>query len=198
LRQLLDAGLGLLSDELVQAGKLCEAAVTDLVAAYLDGVDVRKGLLKRAEQLQALQEDVDEVAADLIARHMPDASELKFIKSCKKITLEFARFGKYAYDISDLVARRQPMEHDDEDVKKVAELAGTLIRTGITALKNKDPALAAELRKMRVSIDRLHGEIDTPRTASSALFLRYLEGVSVHAASMGDSALYITAEEARS
>jgi len=48
---------------------------------------------------------------------------------------------------------------------------------------------------MRMSIDRLYGDIDTPRAASSALFLRYLEGVSAHAASIGDSVIYITAGE---
>jgi phosphate transport system protein len=195
---MLDTGMELLSDELVQAGKLCEATVADLVAAYVRGDNVRKGLLERAQQMQSSAEDVDEIATDLIARHRPEDSDLRFIKSCKKITLEFARFGRYAYDISDLIARRQPSEGDDEDVKKVAERAGELIETEIRSLKNKDSALAESLRKMRISIDRLAGDIDTPRAASSALFLRYLEGVSAHAASIGDSVLYITAAEAPS
>jgi phosphate transport system protein len=187
--------MNLLSDELVQTGEMCEAAVTDLVAAYVRGANVRKGLLERAQQMQALAEDVDEVAADLIARHEPEASDLRFIKSCKRITLEFARLGRYAYDISDLVARRQASDRDDEDVKRAAERARELIETGIRSLKSRDPALAEELRRMRIAIDRLQGEIDTPRAASSALFLRYLEGVSDHAASIGDSVLYITAAE---
>jgi phosphate transport system protein len=195
---MLDTGMELLSDELVQAGKLCEATVTDLVAAYVRGDNVRKGLLERAQQMQSLAEDVDEIAADLIARHQPGDSDLRFIKSCKKITLEFARFGRYAYDISDLIARRQASEGDDEDLKEVAERASELIETGIRSLKNRDSALAERLRRMRISIDRLTGDIDTPRAASSALFLRYLEGVSAHAASIGDSVLYITAAEAPS
>ncbi len=196
MRLMLDAGMETISDELVQAGKLCEADVTDLVAAYLRGANVREGLLERAKKSQALQEDVDEIAADLIARYQPEACDLRFIKSCKRITLEFARFGRYAYDISDLIARRQASDRDDEHVKNAAERASELTETGIRSLKNRDPALAKRLRRTKVSIDRLRGEIDTPRAASSALLLRYLEGVSDHAASIGDSVLYITAAEA--
>lgn len=191
----MDAGMELLSDELVQAGKLCEATVTDLVAAYVRGDNVSKHLLETAQQMQALAEDVDDVAADLITRHQPEASDLRFIKSCKRITFEFARFGRYACDISDLIARRQASDVDDEDVKKIAERASELIETGIRSLKNKDPTMAERLRRMRISISRLHEDIDTPRAASSALFLRYLEGVSAHAASIGDSVLYIAAGE---
>lgn len=185
----------LLSDDLVQAGKLCEAAVTDLVAAYTRGANVREALLGRAHRIQALQEDADEVAAEIIARLQPGVSDLRFVKSCKRITLEFSRLVKYAYDISDFVVRRQASDSDDEKVKRVAENARKLIETGIQSLKTKDSALGKELRRTRISIDQLYGGISSARATSSALLLRYLEGVSTHAVSIGDSVLYVTAGE---
>jgi len=185
----------LLSDDLIQAGKLCEAAVTDLVAAYTRGANVREILQRRAHRIQALQEDADEIAAEIIARLQPGVSDLRFVKSCKRITLEFSRLVKYAYDISDLVARHQASDGDDENVKRVAEHAKRLIETGIQSLRTKDSALGEELRRTRISINRLHGDIDSARAASSALLLRYLEGVSTHAVSIGNSVLYVTAGE---
>lgn len=192
---MLDAGMKLISDELVQAGKLCEGAVAALVTSYLRGANVRQELLKKSQQLQELQEDVDEIAAEMISRYQPEASDLRYIKSCKRITLEFARLGRYAYDISDLIARRRPSDRNDDHVKEVAERASELTETGIMSLKNRDLAMADKLRRVRISIDRLHGDIDTPRAASSALFLRYLEGVSANAVSIGNSVLDITAAE---
>jgi phosphate uptake regulator len=192
---MLDAGMELLSDDLVRAGKLCEAAVADLVAAYTRGTKVREGLLGKAHRIQALHEDADEIAAEIIARLQPEVSDLRFVKSCKTIILEFSRLVKYAYDISDFVARRQASDSDDEDVKNVAQHAMKLIETGIQSLKTRDSALGQELRRTKISINRLYGDIDSARAASSALLLRYLEGVSTHAVSIGDSVLYVTGRE---
>ena len=70
----------LLSDDLIQAGKLCEATVADLVAAYTRGAKVRETILGRAHQTQALQEDADEIAAEIIARLQPGVSDLRFVR----------------------------------------------------------------------------------------------------------------------
>jgi phosphate transport system protein len=195
LRQMLDAGMELLSNDLVQAAKLCEAAVTDLVAAYARGADIKEYLLERVKRIQALQEDVDEIAAEITARLEPGASDLRFVKSCRRITLEFSRLVKYAYDISDSISRRHAPNGDDESVKNAADRTRELVEIGIQSLRTRDSALAEQLRRMKVHVDRLSGEIDSSGAASSGLLLRYLEGVSAHAVSIGDSVLYVTAGE---
>jgi len=195
MSQILSAGMDLLSDDLMRAGELCEAAVSDLVSAYTQGAKVRKALLEKMQRIQRLQDEADEVAAEIIIRLQPQASDLRFVKSCQKLTLEFSRLVKYAYDISDFVTRHHPTDDDGENIKRVAERTRKLIEMGIRSIQKKDLMLGEELRRMKVPRHSAQREVESVGSTSSALLLSYLDGVSAHATSLGNSARYITTGE---
>lgn len=50
-----------------------------------------------------LQDEVSELAVELIARYQPVATDLRFIKSCMEVAYGFSRFGRYAFDISEVL-----------------------------------------------------------------------------------------------
>ena len=43
------------------------------------------------------------LAIELIARYQPLATDLRFIRSCMEIAYSFFRFGRYSYDIVDVL-----------------------------------------------------------------------------------------------
>ena len=51
----------------------------------------------------SIQEEVADVAIELIARYQPVAGDLRFIRSCMEIAYGFSRFGRYSYDIVDVL-----------------------------------------------------------------------------------------------
>jgi len=185
----------LLFEDFARAGQLCEAAVADLVSAYSRGAEVKEALLDKTRRVQRIQDEADEVAAEIIARLKPEASDLRFVKSCQKLTLEFSRLVRYAYDISDFVTRRHATDAIDEEVKKVADRTRRLIEVGVRSMQTKDLVLGEELRQMRTPLRRPDTDADSVRATSSALFLRFLEGVSAHIVSIGDSVRYIATGE---
>lgn len=192
---MLSAGMELLSEDFARAGQLCEAAVTDLVSAYTRGVKVREALLEKTRRIQRIQDEADEVAAEIIARLQPEASDLRFVKSCQKLTLEFSRLVRYAYDISDFITQHRPRDDTSEDVKRVADRTRRLIEIGVRTMQTKDLVLGEELKRMMAPLKRHDAKVESVHATSCALLLRFMEGVSAHAASIGNSARYVATGE---
>jgi len=192
---MLSAGMELLVDDFSRAGELCEAAVTDLVSAYTLGARVGETLLEKTRRIQRLQEEADEIAAEIIVRLQPQASDLRFVKSCQKMTSEFSRLVRYAYDISDFVTRHAAIDDNEETVKRVADHTRKLIEAGIRSMRTRDFAIGEELRRVKPSLYTTQSEAKSVSATSSALLLRFLDGVSAQAASIGDSVRYIATGE---
>ncbi len=163
-----------------------------------------------SEQLRVLQDEVTELAVELIARYQPVATDLRFIKSCMEISYGFSRFGRYAYDIMDILGTMGPLSHCDKNpVLDMANTAREMIHLSIKALQTQDKDAAKKLYEMDDTVDALYRkylrEIITPTNKkemknmitdprcylSTLLILRYLERISDHACYIGDSVHYI-------
>lgn len=163
-----------------------------------------------SEQLRVLQDEVTELAVELIARYQPVATDLRFIKSCMEISYGFSRFGRYAYDIMDIIGTMGPLSHCDKNpVLDMANTAREMIHLSIKALQTQDKDAAKKLYEMDDTVDALYRkylrEIITPTNKkdmknmitdprcylSTLLILRYLERISDHACYIGDSVHYI-------
>jgi len=195
LSQMLSAGMELLVDDFTRAGELCEAAVTDLVSAYTLGARVGETLMDKTQRIQRLQDEADELAAEIIVRLQPQASDLRFVKSCQKMTSEFSRLVRYAYEISDFVTRHATTETNNENVKQIGDRTRSLIEAGIRSLRTRDVALGEELKRVRPPPFMTQSETERISATSSALLLRFLDRVSNQAASIGNSVRYIATGE---
>src|SRR6266849_7839203 len=82
--------------------KLSERSVLTAIESYEKGTSVKKEIFDWSEQLRLLQDEVADLAIELIARYQPVATDLRFIRSCMEIAYGFSRFGRYAHDISDV------------------------------------------------------------------------------------------------
>jgi phosphate transport system protein len=83
--------------------KLSEKSVTTAIESYEKGASTKKVIFEWSEQLRVLQDEVGDLAIELIARYQPVATDLRFIRSCMEIAYGFSRFGRYAYDIVDVL-----------------------------------------------------------------------------------------------
>ena len=65
--------------------KLSENSVFTAIESYKESTLVKKQIFDWSEKLRVLQEEVSDLAIELIARYQPVASDLRFIKSCMEI-----------------------------------------------------------------------------------------------------------------
>ena len=185
-------------------------SVDSAIESYEKDVGSKQQIFEWSEQLRVLQDEVAELAMELIARYQPVATDLRFIRSCMEISYGFSRFGRYAYDIIDIIGTIGSISHCDK--APVLEMAGTareMIHMSVQALQTKDKDAAKKLYEMDDTVDALYRkylrEIVTPNNEknmnevlkdprcyiSMLLILRYLERIADHACYISDSVHYI-------
>jgi len=82
---------------------LSKNSVFAAIESYDKGVDAKRQVFEWSEKLRVRQEEVADLAVELIARYQPVAGDLRFIRSCMEISYGFSRFGRYSYDIVDVL-----------------------------------------------------------------------------------------------
>jgi len=196
--------------------KLSENSVFTAIESYQESTSVKKQIFDWSEKLRVLQEEVSDLAIELIARYQPVASDLRFIKSCMEISYGFSRFGRYSYDIVDLLETMGFISNCDKSaVLETAKTVREMILLSLKALQSRDKNAAEKLYEMDDTVDTQYRKYlrdliipsqgqeksteklltdsnNNPRCYISALLiLRYLERISDHACYIGDSVHYI-------
>lgn len=200
--RLMDMGLERLSNAICDMGNLAQDSVMKAIQAYATGQRITKEALDRARQLSMLANEVDELAVELLARYQPVATDLRFIKSCLEISYGFSRFGRYAFDIAQVLEIYGDLpECDKTIVEELSTKVAQMIKTSIESFKARDMKLARSLRQDDDQVDRVYlgymrevsqGKLIPIKCAlASTLVLRYLERIADHACYIGDSVIYI-------
>lgn len=211
MTRLLDLGIDRISNIIMDMANLSVHSVDKAIESYEKGSGSIEQIFEWSEQLRMLQDETTELAVELIARYQPVATDLRFIRSCMEISYGFSRFGRYAYDIMDIIGTIGSISHCDK--QPVLEMAGTarqMIHNSVKALQTQDKSAAEKLYEMDDTVDALYRkylrEIITPTNkkgmnqmlkdprcyVSTLLILRYLERIADHACYVGDSVYYIT------
>ena len=208
MTRLLDLGIDRIHNIIMDMAKLSESSVLTAIESYEQGTGLKRQIFDWSEKLRTLQEEVADLAIELIARYQPVATDLRFIRSCMEISYGFSRFGRYAYDIVDVLETMGSIS--DCDKSTVLEMAGTvreMIQLSLHSLRSRDKDAAQKLYQMDDTVDTLYRkylrEIITVKTnqdknvtdprcyISALLILRYLERISDHACYIADSVHYI-------
>lgn len=200
----MDMGLSRLQNAIVDMANLAQQSVMKAIEAYAKGERITQEALNRANELSALATEVEELAVELLARYQPVATDLRFIKSCLEIAYGFSRFGRYAYDIAQVLEIYGDLTDCDKSVVQDLSLKVTsMIQMSIQSFKTRDAKLARSVRQDDDQVDKVYLDfnkhlaheknIPLRCALASVLVLRYLERIADHACYIGDSVIYITA-----
>lgn len=193
--------------------KLSERSVFASIESYERGTStIKKQIFEWSENLRLMQDEVSDLSIELIARYQPVATDLRFIRSCMEIAYDFSRFGRYSYDIVDVLETMGSISDCDKSyVLQMSNTVREMIHLSIEALQSRDRNAAQKLYEMDDTVDALYrkyvNEIINPQEhhnnkkeymdktlrcyISALLILRYLERISDHACYIGDSVYYI-------
>ena len=193
--------------------KLSEMCVISAMESYEKGIVEKTQIFEWSEKLKIFQLEVSDLATELIMRYQPVATDLRYIRSCMEIAYGFSRFGRYAYDIVELLETIGSFHKCDKSlVLETSNVASEMIRLSINALQTKEKNTVSKLYKMDDSVDALYTNylkdlitlktdsndhpLQDPRCAISALLImRYLERIADHACYIGDSVYFIATGE---
>ena len=161
--------------------------------------------LKVLKKLRFLQIEVTDFATELIARYQPVARDLRLIQSFMDAAYGFSRFGRYAYDIAEVLETIGPLQNcDKSQVISMEKTVKEMIQLSLRSLEKLDKNASQKLYMMDDSVDSMFRNYlkkalnqtkkrgFEPRCyASTLLILRYLERISNHACYIGDSVHYV-------
>lgn len=204
--RLIDPGLEKLNSKIIRMANLSKETVELAVKSYLSNEKLTEKIFHNSETLRILQDEVSELAVELIARYQPVASDLRYIKSCMEIAYGFSRFGRYAYDIMEVLEVFGDISScDNTKIIKAHKVVSEMINLSIEAFINRDLQKTELVEKMDDEVDRIYEghlvdlikekNLDLKCAVSATLILRYLERIADHALYIAETVYYIVKGE---
>ena len=205
MSRIIDRGLEEQSTLLVKMGEYTYEILSISLCGYLNDRSVQDEVREMSDMLVAMANKVEDEAFQLIARFQPVASDLRAIKSYMKISNDFARYGRYALDISTISDQLNGLKECEPWVKdylgEMSDKVLLMVQISVNALKSHDIELAKTITKHEREVDQLYLSFinkmaDTKHIhgkciLSSALVSRYLERIADHAVYVCESIVYV-------
>lgn len=166
-----------------------------------------KEVIDTDDKIDALELEIDEKCVDLIARHQPLASDLRFITTGMKINSELERIADLAVDIAQRVLEiaDKPLLKPLVDIPKLSVIAQNMVRSSIDSFVKKDVELAKKVILADSEADKLRNLVQEelindymakdPSAAGRAvpllLIARHLERICDHTTNIAEDVVYI-------
>ncbi len=209
MSRIIDVGLEELSVMLCRMGELTYKTVSLSLKGCFNGTDVYPQVCEMSDALVSMSDQAEDKTFELIARFQPVASDLRTIKSYMKIAYDFARYSRYALDISYINKQLGGLKECEawisEYIEKMSEKVMNMVRTSIDSLRSHDTQLAKTISKTEQEVDKMYFEYldrliekaptTNKCTVSSVLIIRYLERIADHATYICESVVYLATGE---
>ncbi len=200
MARLIDPSLQKLSFIMSEMGDMVLQSIDLAVESYLEGTNTKDKVLAMSDAIRTKYYDVEDLTFDILLKYQPVADDFRFIRSSTEISYAFLRFGRYAYDITqvrDLFGDISECKNASlvESSKKIK----SMIKEAILSFAELDIRRAQQIRDDEAFIDRIYKDripklIESKNTKcalAEALLLRYLERIGDHAVFMSDAINYI-------
>jgi phosphate transport system protein len=168
--------------------------------------DLARDVVKNDVQIDRDENDIDELALQILATRQPVASDLRFITMALKFVVDLERIGDLAGGIAKraLELNRLPSLEPRVDLAKLASLVQKNLQAALDSFVSRDAERATAVITADVEIDRLNASLfaeliahvaTDPATVTRVLPLtsvcRYLERVGDHVKNLAEEVVYM-------
>ena len=188
---------GLVEDAIRQAAKSLETrdeALAEKVRAADKAID-------------ALESEINENAARVIALRAPTAVDLRVILSVMKISGNLERIGDYAKNMAKrtgVLAQMPPVNDSTGAIRRMARLAEEMLKDSLDAYIRRDADLAAQVIARDEELDQMYNALfrqfltfmlEDPRNITACMHLHFIaknvERMGDHCTSMAEQVVYL-------
>ncbi|HET9626614.1 MAG TPA: phosphate signaling complex protein PhoU [Kofleriaceae bacterium] len=168
--------------------------------------DLARDVIRNDAQIDKDENDVDELALQILATRQPVASDLRFITMALKFVVDLERIGDLAGGIAKraLELNRLPNLEPRIDLSRLAELVQKNLQAALDSFVRKDAERAHAVITADAEIDRLNASLfaeliahvaTDPATVTRVLPLtsvcRYLERCGDHVKNLAEDVVYM-------
>ena len=154
MRDAFHEDLDRLSDQLVEMTRLASSAMSRATTALLDAdITLAESVIESDDHIDALREELDMRAIDLLARQQPVATDLRIVVTAMRMSSDIERMGDLARHVAKVARLRFPHSAVPADLRatilqmgqvaeRIVEKAGSII-----AAKDAEALHRALIRK---------------------------------------------------
>jgi len=203
-----DEELKELYQELLKMAAMVQESIYKSIEALKERSEPKaRQIIETDSRVDELELHIDERCIDLIARHQPMASDLRFIATAMKINAELERIADLSVDIAQRVLELvdQPLLKPLIDIPKISVIAQDMVKNAIDAFIKRDIAMAKKVVLSDNTVDDLRNRVQqeliydymvkdvntVTRAVPLLLIARYLERICDHTTNIAEDVIYM-------
>lgn len=199
--------LARLKTQLLEMSGLAEELVDQAMRALRErDAELAKEVVRRDNDLDAMEIAVDDMCIHLLALQQPLARDLRLITMAMKISNDLERVGDHAVNIAEAVSHlaEAPVYLEFAEIEEMGRLATEMLSDALDTFVRADPEGAREVCRRDDRVDGLHESLfrillthmmEDPRRigASMSLFLvsRNLERIADLATNIAEDVVFL-------
>jgi phosphate transport system protein len=201
-RQSFDEDLKNLHMELIKMGSLVEESIENtIIALKRQDVELARKIFDNDDIIDEIEQKIEKMCLNLIARQSPLAKDLRSISTALKIITDMERIADHSADIAEITIRMAKEKYIKSliDIPKMADLAKRMVNKSIDAYVRQDISLAKEVCASDDAVDELFHKIilelinimkNDPKTIEQGInfmfIAKYIERMADHATNIGE------------
>lgn len=196
----------------VKMGGMVEAAITDASTA-LDtrDEDLADDVRRRDQAIDALEAQINEDAARLIALRAPTATDLRMVLAVIKISASLERVGDYAKNMAkrtEVLSQMPAIEGAGMALRRMSQAVNKMLQDALDSYIRRDADLAQDVRLRDLEVDQMYNALfreflthmmEDPRNITSCMHLHFIaknvERMGDHATSIAEQVVYLVTGE---
>jgi phosphate transport system protein len=168
--------------------------------------DLARDVIRQDAQIDRDENEIDELALQILATRQPVASDLRFIAMALKLVVDLERIGDHASGIAKraLELNRLPALEPRIELARLAALVQDNLQAALDSFVRKDADRATSVITADAAIDKLNASLfaeliahvaTDPATVTRVLPLtsvcRYLERIGDHVKNLAEDVVYM-------
>ncbi|RDC71699.1 phosphate transport system regulatory protein PhoU [Rhodovulum sp. 12E13] len=197
---------------IMKMGGLVEAAILRAAESLEKRDEEEAEAVRRADAaIDALEQQVNEDSARLIALRQPAAGDLRTILTVMKIASNLERIGDYAKNMgkrTSVLVQMQPVEGSAGSIRRMAKQVELMLKDALDAYIQRDPELAEDVRQRDMDVDQMYNALfrnfltfmmEDPRNITACMHLHFIakniERMGDHVTNIAEQVIYLVEGE---
>ncbi len=197
---------------IMRMGGLVEESIANAATA-LETRDEELAAQVRAgdKAIDALEEQLNEEAARILALRAPTARDLRTVLSVFRVSANLERIGDYSKNIakrSSVVIQAQPIHGTSASLRRMARTVELMLKDVLDAYIQRDVDMAADVRARDQEVDQMYSALfreyltfmmEDPRNITTTMHLHFMakniERMGDHVTSIAEQVIYLVTGE---
>jgi len=198
--------------QIMRMGGLVEEAILkSSTALETRDVELAREVRRSDAAIDALEEQVNEEAARIIAQRQPIASDLRTVLTVFRVSANLERIGDYAKNIAKrtaVVVEHPPVNGTGASLRRMAQQVELMLKDVLDAYIQHNADLAADVRARDLDVDQMYSALfreyltfmmEDPRNITTCMHLHFMakniERMGDHVTSIAEQVIYLVTGE---